>query len=368
MISTTTFTDWMRRRAGGHRVPWATTNGIPPEHATCWRIKPRTAPGFPQRARRRPTTKAGSAILDTCYAILFLRRATLSLTGMVPPRPAPMVEKPKPSTLAVRYQGRGLPPVLLPAMELVLDCSSSMKDLVEGEPKYLVARRIMLQAVDELPEDFQVGLRVFGHMGFWGNNPGQPADDDPRWNTDSEMKISIGSLVDAKNRRKLIKDWINYVKPAGATPLVYSLLQAKADLSGGWPGPKMVNVVTDGMETCGGKLEDVAAAYKNGEMEAVVNIVGFGVPAAEEKQLKEIARHAGGKYFDVHTARQLAGISGRRSRPPIWFRMRRATWKWRVVRSTATSCPSSRGGTWFALWEPNCPRLPSRFKLGKNWS
>ncbi len=245
--------------------------------------------------------------LDTCYAILFLRRATLSLTGMVPPRPAPMVEKPKPSTLAVRYQGRGLPPVLLPAMELVLDCSGSMKDLVEGEPKYLVARRIMLQAVDELPEDFQVGLRVFGHMGFWGNNPGQPADDDPRWNTDSELKISIGSLVDAKNHRKLIKDWINYVKPAGATPLVYSLLQAKADLSGGWPGPKMVNVVTDGMETCGGKLEDVAAAYKNGEMELVVNIVGFGVPAAEEKQLKEIARQAGGKYYDVHTARQLAG-------------------------------------------------------------
>ena len=146
--------------------------------------------------------------LDTCYAILFLRRATLSLTGMVPPRPAPMVEKPKPSTLAVRYQGKGLPPVLVPAMELVLDCSGSMKDPVEGEPKYLVARRIMHQAVDELPTDFQVGLRVFGHMGFWGNNPGQPADDDPRWNTDSEMKISIGSLVDAKNRRKLIKDWI----------------------------------------------------------------------------------------------------------------------------------------------------------------
>ena len=240
--------------------------------------------------------------LDTCYAILFLRRATLSLTGMVPPRPAPM-----PSTITVRYPGKGLPPVLVPAMELVLDCSGSMKDPVEGVPKYLVARRIMNQAVDELPADFQVGLRVFGHMGFWGNNPGQPADNDPRWNTDSELKISIGSLVDAKNRRKLIKQWIEYVKPAGATPLVYSLLQAKADLSGGWPGPKMVNVVTDGMETCGGKLEDVAAAYKSGEMELVVNIVGFGVPAAEEKQLKEIARHAGGKYFDVHTAVQLAG-------------------------------------------------------------
>jgi D-amino-acid dehydrogenase/Ca-activated chloride channel family protein len=225
------------------------------------------------------------------------------------------VEKPQPSTLAVRYEGKGLPPVLVPAMELVLDCSGSMKDPVEGEAKYLMARRIMHQALDELPDDFRVGLRVFGHMGFWGlgkdKKPGQPADDDPRWNTDSELKIAIGPLGQLgpskkKTRRQLIKDWINYVKPAGATPLVYSLLQAKKDLSAGWPGPKMVVVVTDGMETCGGKLEDVAAAYKNGGMELVVNIVGFGVPADEEKQLKEIARQAGSKYYDARSARQLA--------------------------------------------------------------
>ena len=68
----------------------------------------------------------------------------------------------------------------------------------------------------------------------------------------------------------------------------------------------MVIVVTDGMETCGGKLEDVAAAYRNGDMELVVNIVGFGVPAAEEKQLKEIAHQAGSKYYDARSARQLA--------------------------------------------------------------
>jgi Ca-activated chloride channel family protein len=64
----------------------------------------------------------------------------------------------------------------------------------------------------------------------------------------------------------------------------------------------MVVVVSDGMETCGGKLEDVAAAYKKGDVEIVVNIVGFGVPAAEEKQLKQIAQHAGGKYYDTRGA------------------------------------------------------------------
>ncbi len=157
--------------------------------------------------------------LDTCYAILFLRRATLSLTGMVPPRPVAMVEKPRPSTLAVRYPGKGLPPVLVPAMELVLDCSGSMKDPVEGEPKYLVARRIMLQAVDELPADFQVGLRVFGHMGFWGNNPGQPADgivvlynrlrQDPGLNLYPRTFFFAGKAAPAYRLAKVIIKFIN---------------------------------------------------------------------------------------------------------------------------------------------------------------
>jgi hypothetical protein len=269
-----------------------------------------------------PPTEDAKNYLDTCYSILFLRRATLSLQGLgPPPRPAQqvvetpkqsprpaekVVETPKQSTLTVHFKWKRLPPVLVPAMELVLDCSGSMKDPVEGGPKYLVARQIMHEVLDELPDDFQVGLRVFGHRGFWGNKRGRPANNDPRWNTDSELKISIGPLHE-KNRRKLIEDWIDYVKPAGMTPLVYSLLQAKKDLSAGWPGPKMVVVVTDGMETCGGKLEDVAAAYRKGDMELVVNIVGFGVPAEEEKQLKEIARQAGSKYYDARSARQLAG-------------------------------------------------------------
>jgi hypothetical protein len=70
----------------------------------------------------------------------------------------------------------------------------------------------------------------------------------------------------------------------------------------------MVVVVSDGMETCGGKLEDVAKAYKKGSgVELAVHIVGFGVPADEEKQLQEICKQAGGKYYDARTADQLAG-------------------------------------------------------------
>ena len=44
-------------------------------------------------------------------------------------------------------------------------------DKVDGEPKYLIARRVLNQFLGDIPDHFQVGFRVFGHMAFWGNKP-----------------------------------------------------------------------------------------------------------------------------------------------------------------------------------------------------
>ena len=182
-----------------------------------------------------------------------------------------------------------------------------MADPVEGKPKIETARKILKEVVNELPDHYQVGFRAFGHFGFLKGKDGYAAQDDPRAMTDSELLVEIGRIKEA-NRRQRIKEWIDYLKPAGWTPLVYSLLEAHKDLSAGYTGPKMVVVVSDGMETCGGKLEDVAKAYKKDSgVELAVHIVGFGVPADEEKQLKEIATQARGKYYDARTANQLSG-------------------------------------------------------------
>jgi hypothetical protein len=234
--------------------------------------------------------KHGDSHLDTCCAILFLRRAT----------------ELKPSWLRVTYGKSGLAPALMPAVELVLDSSNSMAEKVDGEEKSRIARRVMDKVLAELPDQFQVGLRVFGHVGFWDwRKKGEPADNDPRWNTDSELMVPIGPLSD-NNHRKRIKERIDFVEPKGNTPLVYSLLQARKDFPDSWKGPKAVVLVSDGMENCGGKLEDVAKAYKTGDVDVVINVVGFAVPAKERKELEAIAKMGKGTYYHAASAKELA--------------------------------------------------------------
>ena len=101
-----------------------------------------------------------------------------------------------------------------------MDCSVAQSPLPSGGA--------LRKVLKELPGSFQVGLRVFGHVGFWAGKKGQPPDNDPRWKTDTELMISIGPLGQ-KDRGKLIKQWIDFVEPRGATPLVYSLLRARKD-------------------------------------------------------------------------------------------------------------------------------------------
>jgi hypothetical protein len=234
--------------------------------------------------------------LDTCYAILFLRRATLPL------------EPARPAFLAVvneNHEASSAPP----AIELILDSSGSMRELVEGRPKNEIAREVMAELLKELPEDHHVGLRLYGHWGQWILRKTDPKAeilraDDPRLNTDSELVVAIQPLSD--KQRSKIEGWLNWAQPRGSTPMVYSLLQARKDFTGSHLGPKTVVLISDGEETCGGKIEDVGKAYRDAGIDVVVDVVGFNIrDTVAEKQLKEIARLGSGQYFGVSNAKQL---------------------------------------------------------------
>ncbi len=105
--------------------------------------------------------------LDTCYAILFLRRATLAL------------DPPEPSLLSVAYQKGRPPATLMPAVELILDSSGSMNELVEKRPKIQIAQAVMNDVLRDLPDEIQVGLRLYGHWGVWLAAATTPRR--PRW-------------------------------------------------------------------------------------------------------------------------------------------------------------------------------------------
>ncbi|MBI1902549.1 MAG: VWA domain-containing protein [Planctomycetia bacterium] len=203
-----------------------------------------------------------------------------------------------------------LPKALLPAYLLVLDSSGSMAEQMDGRTKMNVAQDVAKQLVKSLPDGAQVGLRLYGHWGIWLARKTDPQaaalkTDDPRLDKDSELVAPLGLLT--KEKRADLAKWIDWAEPRGKTPMVYSLLEGKKDFKGDWHGPKTIVLVSDGMETCGGKLADVEAAYKNSELGVVVHVVGFDIKESEaEQQLKAIAAAGGGGYFPAKDARQLA--------------------------------------------------------------
>ena len=203
-----------------------------------------------------------------------------------------------------------LPPAVLPAFELIFDSSDSMKELMDGKPKMEIAREVMNDLANALPADAQVGLRLYGHWGTWIARKTDPRGaqvgwEDPRLNIDSELVVPIGP-VNARQREEL-KRWINWTQPRGKTPMVYSLLEARKDFAAGWKGPKTAILVSDGVETCGGKLADLATAYEGSDIDAVVHVVGFDIAGTEaEKQLRQIAKIGSGDYYGAQNARQLS--------------------------------------------------------------
>jgi hypothetical protein len=245
-----------------------------------------------------PPTGNDKTYLDTCYAILFLRRATLPLEPI------------KPAFLSVSLEAGKLPPQMLPAVELILDSSGSMRELVDGESKNKIAQKVVQEVLSKLRDgDVQVGLRLFGHWGVYlprkkSASAALLVQNDPQLDRDSELVLPIAPLDDRK--RAKIAEWLVWAAPRGKTPLVYSLLQARSDFPTGADAERTVVLVSDGQDTCGGKLESVAEAYRNKDIELVIHVVGFDVKESEAAQLREIARIGHGNYYSANSAEGLA--------------------------------------------------------------
>ena len=168
---------------------------------------------------------------------------------------------------------------------IILDSSTSMAETFENSTKMLVAKEVLQELVDDIPTDALTGLRVFGGC------------------DNSQLLVPIGPL----NRARL-KSEIQAATIAGATPLAYTLNQARGDFAD-FPDAKLIILVSDGQETCDGELAPIRAA------EALVNVgydlrihaVGFDVSDNQDarRQLMEIAAATNGSYFDADSSEQL---------------------------------------------------------------
>jgi hypothetical protein len=190
-----------------------------------------------------------------------------------------------PGSVKVNFK-EGLAQETTKNVELILDASNSMWGQIKGESKISIAKEVLKQIIVGLPEDLNVGLRLYGHK-------------DERACQDTELIIPIGPL----QKDQLIQT-IEKITPRGKTPLVYSILQSPQDftnLKGG-----TVVLISDGIESCEGDIKSIASKLKESGIELKVNIVGFSIKEEEaRKQLETIAKSTGGIYLDAKDSQEL---------------------------------------------------------------
>jgi|GEM_PF-1045832 len=185
-------------------------------------------------------------------------------------------------------------------LEVILDVSGSMAGRVGGKPKLDVAREALGTALDGLTGGADIAFRVYGHR----------IDKTDKANSckDIELLMPFSGSVDTVSRVGELKSKAANLSPRGWTPISDSLVMAADDLKDF--DNKVVLLLSDGEETCGGDPVSEMKALQDQGVQITVHTVGFDVDAATAQQLRDIAAATGGTYVDAGSATELTdGLS-----------------------------------------------------------
>lgn len=195
----------------------------------------------------------------------------------------------KPGAVEVRFK-EGAEKKAAKNVELILDASNSMWGQIQGKAKITIAKDVLNQIIGGLPDEMNVGLRLYGHR--YGLKNSKACQD-------TELVTPIGLINKAQ-----LTDAVNAITPRGKTPLVYSVLEGIKDFRD--IGSGTIVLVSDGVESCDGDIDSIAPALKAVGLDLQVNIVGFDIKEVEaRKQLEAIAASTGGIYLDAKDSEQL---------------------------------------------------------------
>lgn len=225
------------------------------------------------------------------FALLFLTRATPSLKAE---------PKTGPGTLLTRVE---LPPGL--RLHVILDCSGSMLEQMEGRPKFDIAREALSSLISSLPAGSEVALQAYGHR-----RRAIEANAD----TDTEILVRMTALKDEQAKDEMLAR-IASLRARGKTPLTASLEMASGAVGGGSADrPVTVVLLTDGGEDTFPRRDPVEAARRLVERPGVrLHVIGFDIDRADwVEQLRQMAAAGGGSYMAAAEAgalsRELASV------------------------------------------------------------
>lgn len=175
-------------------------------------------------------------------------------------------------------------------VEVILDVSGSMAATIGGKRKIDLAKQAVIQFLNQLPDQANVAIRVYGHEGK------SVMADKARSCSSSELVYPLKPFD-----REQMEQVIASFEPSGWSPIAASLRAAKKDLE---PYPKTENLnvlylVSDGFETCDGDPVETVRELRQTEMKPMVNIIGFDVDNEGQKRLKEVAVAGGGEFLSA---------------------------------------------------------------------
>lgn len=170
---------------------------------------------------------------------------------------------------------------------LVLDASGSMWGQIDGTAKITIAKRVVNDLLDTIPEEQALGLTVYGHR-VKGNC------------ADIQTLVTPG-----RGTRAAIKRAVSGLSPKGKTPLSDAVLIA-ADALKFTESPATVILVTDGVETCDRDPCALARSLEKAGVDFTAHVVGFDVAKVDLPKLQCLADETGGKFLTANNANQLS--------------------------------------------------------------
>jgi Ca-activated chloride channel homolog len=178
-------------------------------------------------------------------------------------------------------------------IEFIVDVSGSMKKVSGTETQIASAQKALLKTLESIPADTHLALRLYGHRVEQTNKAESCKD--------TELTVPFN-----QGNQSLISQKIQGLTPKGYTPIALSLEKSRFDFDTTREADKVIILLSDGEETCGGDPVAILEKLKKDGFEVIVHTVGFNVDAKTRQQLMDISKATGGQYFDAKGANELA--------------------------------------------------------------
>lgn len=173
---------------------------------------------------------------------------------------------------------------------VVFDSSGSMGKQIGGESMMKIAQEEVGKYISSLDDNIRTSLVLYGHK--WASTAWQK-DVSCAW-------VELASSFSPNNKNSIVNT-LNAQSPVGWTPIQKSLEIAHTEIQKySKDGDKnIILLVSDGEETCWGNPVNTATKITSEDTDTYIDVIGFNVDGAIQRQLQDIASNGKGSYYNV---------------------------------------------------------------------